>query len=118
MELQITQIIVSNITLIRIIFIMVPEPVTGTIVGILSKEALDRIAQRMDNTEQQIQNEIRSGNYEKAIELADDDRTTLQQLYDETINVLNQNKDQINNPDEKCARLKQERHQVLNQKRA
>lgn len=95
---------------------MVPDPVTGTVVGILSKEVLDRIAQRIDDTDEQIQQEIRKGNYERAIELADNDRTTLQQIYDETIEVLNQNKDQVENSDEKCDMLRREKEQVLAEK--
>lgn len=69
--------------------------ITGPLIGLLTSEALGQIANRMDDTDQEIskllsKNNVTEQDLEEAIQLAQNNETTLQKLYNSTVDVLRQ----------------------------
>lgn len=69
--------------------------ITGPLIGLLTSEALGQIANRMDDTDQEISKLLSKDNVtekdlEEAIRLAQNNETTLQKLYNSTVDALRQ----------------------------
>lgn len=69
--------------------------ITGPLIGLLTSEALGQIANRMDDTDQEIskllsKNNVTEQDLEEAIRLAQNNETTLQKLYNSTVDALRQ----------------------------
>lgn len=69
--------------------------ITGPLIGLLTSEAIGQIANRMDDTDQEIskllsKNNVTEQDLEEAIQLAQNNETTLQKLYNSTVDVLRQ----------------------------
>lgn len=69
--------------------------ITGPLIGLLTSEALGQIANRMDDTDQEISKLLSKDNVteqdlEEAIRLAQNNETTLQKLYNSTVEALRQ----------------------------